>query len=194
MTEPKPPLRSYAHVRDPVSREVLKFEHIPADSPWSYYFDANVLIEPLAQHTPTWPDPPFEGAVLLASAGALHWRDDRPLEEVRAARWAEIKAQRQALDAAPIEVDGILIDADERSRIDVMGAVVAMQLTGEATRPWRCSDNQMRTLTAAQIQQVGIAIANRRQALIETSDALAQQIQAAATVAAVSAVAWPAPA
>lgn len=139
-----------------------------------------------------WPTPPFDGAVLVWRDGALAWADHRPVEEARAARWAEIKAHRAALDTAPIEVDGIRIDADERSRIDVMGAVVAMQLTGETFRAWRCSDNVMRVLTADQIQRAGIAIANRRQELIEISDGLARQIEAAASADEVRTVDWPA--
>lgn len=152
---------------------------------------AGLSIVHLGQVLPCWPEPPFSGAELRWSAGALAWHDPRPIEAVRAEQWAAIKAHRAELDAQPVEVDGVQLDGDERSRIDILGAVVAMQIKGETSRAWRCSDNAMRLLTLEQIQQAGIAIADRRQALIETSDALFQQIAQAQTSEEVRAIFWP---
>lgn len=114
-----------------------------------------------------------------------------PLARARALRWAEIKAQRQLKDHAPMALRDFEVDADAGSRMDLMGAVMAMQITGQATRLWRCTDNVMRELKVQDLVTVGTAVAARRQALIETSDVLYQQIQAAETVEAVRAVVWP---
>lgn len=74
-----------------------------------------------------------------------------------------------------------------------MGALMAMQITGQVERAWRCSDNVMRTLTLDQITRAGIAVSDRRQALIDISDTLSQAIAAAQTAEEVAAIEWPAP-
>ena len=137
------------------------------------------------------PHPGHDGVHLRLRDGALRWEDTRDLEERRAARWASLKAYRQELDEQPIAVGDFAIDGDAQSRQDIMGAVMAMQLTGQTERPWRCADNVMRPLTFADLVAAGTAIAARRQHLIEVSDQLWQQLQAAATVAEVDAVTWP---
>ncbi|WP_067070441.1 DUF4376 domain-containing protein [Roseateles chitosanitabidus] len=126
---------------------------------------------------------PFAGASVAPLAGDL--------DGARARQWALVKQTRDSLDAQPVAVDGIQLDADPSSRVDILGAIMAMQLGNETERVWRCTDNVMRTLTLDQLVRAGRAVAARRQALIEQSDALAQQIQNAQTVEAVTAVVWP---
>ncbi|TXI23124.1 MAG: DUF4376 domain-containing protein [Roseateles sp.] len=118
--------------------------------------------------------------------------DDADLDQARSRRWAAIKAEREARDQAPVDHAGYQVDGDQQSRMDIMGAVLSMQATGQSSRLWRCSDNVMRELTLDDLLAVGTSIASRRQALIETSDQLYQAIQAALTVAEVEAVVWPA--
>lgn len=113
------------------------------------------------------------------------------LPGAKARRWANIKQQRDTLDAEPVPLRDFFIDADESSRMDLMGAVMAAQFSSQAARLWRCSDNVMRELSTADLIAVGQAIAARRQSLIEVSDQLYQQIQAAETVEEVDAVVWP---
>lgn len=132
---------------------------------------------------------------LVAAGGAFAGgaveptRDDLP--GARARRWANIKQTRDILDGAPITHGAFQVDGDQQSRNDIMGAVMAMQLGGPTSRLWRCADNVMRELTLADLVAIGQAIAARRQALIETSDQLWQQLQAATTTAQVEAVVWP---
>lgn len=119
--------------------------------------------------------------------------DDAELDQARSRRWAAIKAEREARDQAPVDHASYQVDGDQQSRMDIMGAVMAMQATGQSSRLWRCSDNVMRELTLADLLAVGCAIAARRQALIEISDQLYQAILAAQTTAEVDAVVWPDP-
>jgi hypothetical protein len=139
-----------------------------------------------------WPTPPAPGLRLRQVNGSLIWQDPRTLEQVRSAHWAALKAARAAKDYAPITIDGIELDTADASRMDFMGAIMSMQITGQASRPWRCSDNTMRDLTLAQIMSAGIGIADRRSALIGVSDVLYQQVNAAQSIADVLAIEWPA--
>jgi hypothetical protein len=150
------------------------------------------LYMPLVEELAGVPDPPFPGAVWSWRDGP-YWHDPRSVDEARADRWAAIKERRHELDNAPFQHGGFSVDADVGSRTDVMGALMAMQLTGQTSRLWRCADNIMRELTLADLIAIGTGIAARRQALIETSDALYQQMQTAQTAEAVNAVGWPEP-
>lgn len=128
---------------------------------------------------------PFAGGSIVAPVTGL--------AAARVRQWARIKQTRVVLDAQPIAVEGFSLEADERSCMNIIGAIMEMQLTGQTERLWRCSDNVMRTLTFAQITAAGTAIAARRQQLIEVSDGLYQQIfdPALQTVEAVESVVWP---
>lgn len=137
----------------------------------------------------------FEQAALAVqdlAGGTVEVDGDTDLAAAQVRRWAKLKQERDALDFAPISHADFEIDADQQARLDIMGAIMAMQAAGQSTRLWRCSDNQMRELSLSDLLAVGTAIAARRQHLIETSDALWQQLQAAQTVEEVEAVAWPA--
>lgn len=128
--------------------------------------------------------PEFVGASRVGTTGAA-------IDAAKRRRWALFKARRQELDESPMPLRDFHVDADASSRQDLMGAIMAMQLTGETSRVWRCSDNVMRELSFSDIVTVGVGIAARRQTLIETSDTLYQQIQSATTVEEVEAVTWP---
>lgn len=126
---------------------------------------------------------PWEGGTVVPTMA--------PLEEAKVRRWALIKLQREERDNSPIPHNGFEVDADASSRLDILGAITAMQLGGATSRLWRCTDNVMRELTLADISAIGQAIAARRQALIETSAGLYHAIQAAQTVAQLEVISWP---
>ena len=128
--------------------------------------------------------PELAGGERLADA-------DGTVPTARARKWVAIKARREQLDEASIAIEDFAIDADSSSRLDVMGAIMAMQLSSQGSRMWRCSDNVMRSLSLSQLIGAGTAIAARRQTLIEVSDALYQQIQAAQTLEQIEAINWP---
>ena len=137
----------------------------------------------------------FEQAALAVEAlagGVVEAEGETDLEASKVRQWTKLKQERDARDFAPIGHADFEVDADQQSRMDIMGAVMAMQAGGQASRLWRCSDNVMRELTLADLLAVGTSIAARRQALIETSDQLWQQLHAAQTVDEVEAVVWPA--
>ncbi len=127
------------------------------------------------------------------AGGTLEADETADLDAARVRRWIKIKAERDARDTAPIEIEpGVALDGDTQSRSDILGAVVAMQLRGATEKRWRCADNVMRDLTLEQIVAAGLGIEARRQHLIEVSDGLWQALLAAQTVAQVEGVTWPA--
>lgn len=133
--------------------------------------------------------PPTSGAMWRPDLAG--WVDDSPLEQLRAARWEQIKVEREQRFYAPIEVGGIVVDADRDSVANIMGAIMEMQLTGTETRRWTLHDNTRMDLTLAQLIAIGAAIAERKEVLQNQSQDMRQLIEAAATAAEVAAVDWP---
>lgn len=131
---------------------------------------------------------PFVGGSIVAAVTGL--------DAARVRQWARIKQAREILNLSALEIDGIAVDGDERSRQNILGAIVDMQLTDMTSRNWICADNVSRELTAAQLIAFGTGLAARTQALVETSYQLRGEIfdPAKTTVEAVEAVVWPVPA
>lgn len=120
------------------------------------------------------------------------WVDQRSLSDIQDRKWEAIKAAREAMKNSPIEVGGITVDSDAKSRENIMGAVLEMQATGRTSRTWTLADNTRQTLTLSQLVSIGAAIADRTETLQNLSQDLRQEIYAATTPAEVEAVAWPA--
>ncbi len=121
------------------------------------------------------------------------WKDPTSLYAYKAEKWEKLKAKRKELDSRPIPVNDFFINTDGDSVINIIGAVLGMQLSGELTKLWRCHDNVMRTLSFQDLAQIGLDISNRRQTLIEISDNLYQQLMAETvdTKEKVDAITWP---
>lgn len=117
--------------------------------------------------------------------------DTRSLETQRRDAWVQIKAEREARMNAPITVQGLTLDADAKSRENLMGAVLEMQATGRAHRQWTLANNSRQNLTMAQLVAIGSAIADRTESLQNLSQDLREQIEAAETAEEVEAIVWP---
>lgn len=127
--------------------------------------------------------------------GAVVWVDPHTLEDRKAARWAAIKAERDSREYGGFAWDGSTFDSDAESQRRLQGAAQLAVLAQAAQQPfeiaWTLADNSVRVLDAADMIQVGAALANHVAATHYAARALRQQIEAATTAAEVEAVAWP---
>lgn len=105
--------------------------------PNMYYLDGWVAM-------PTQPSPhhTFDYAI-------KQWIDTRTLDEIKAQKWAEIKAMRDQLEFGGFEFEGNIYDSDQVSQGRIMGAVIA-----GADQVWTLADNNTVELTAVQLQQL----------------------------------------
>lgn len=128
--------------------------------------------------------PLYGGTVVAAVTG---------IEAARVRQWARLKQTRELLDAQSLEIDGIAINADERSCQKLFRAILDMQFSGQAARKWVCADDLERELTAAQLAAFGAAIVARTQSLVEISFALRAQVfdPLKTTTQEIEAVVWP---
>ena len=81
------------------------------------------------------------------------WIDPRTLDEIKAQKWAEIKAMRDQLEFGGFEFDGGIYDSDQVSQGRIMGAAAA-----GLDQVWTLADNTTVELSASQLQQLYAAL------------------------------------
>lgn len=81
------------------------------------------------------------------------WIDPRTLDEIKAQKWAEIKAMRDRLEFGGFEFEGNIYDSNQVSQGRIMGAAAA-----GLDQVWTLADNSTVNLTASQLQQLYAAL------------------------------------
>lgn len=109
------------------------------------------------------------------------------LEEVKEAKIAALKEDRDRLEVEDIRVDGHVYDYDEKARERINNAIIALQASGTSIL-WTLADNDSVLVTAQDLIAVVSAVAVRSNALhIAYRDAKAK-VNAAMTAEEVNAV------
>lgn len=121
------------------------------------------------------------------------WVDPRSIDALRAARWEGIKSDRARAEAAPLEFDGHVFDADAASQAKIAGAVQMASLAGGSFAiDWTLADNTTVTLSAASMVGLGIALGTRSAQVYAIARGLRTQVEAATTREQLDAIVWPA--
>lgn len=95
-----------------------------------------------------------EGATLKAP--------ERTLDEVKAAKIAELKTERDSREVEPITYQGYSFDYDSKARERINAAIVALEVAGaSATLTWTTADNKDVSVTATDLRGVLTAVAVR---------------------------------
>ena len=118
------------------------------------------------------------------------WIDPRTLQDLKDAKWKEIKAARSTAEYGGFTWDVSTFDSDQISQGRITGAVTLAQMNSAFTIGWTLADNTVRTLSAADMILVGQALGMHVAAQFATGQALRVQIEAAATAEEVSAIVW----
>lgn len=94
----------------------------------------------------------------------LMWADRRTLDQVKAEKWEEIKAARDAAEHAGFTAGGYPYDSDAVSQQRITGAVtmamLAMQAGQAFSIDWTIADNRTLPLSASDMIAVGLALGN----------------------------------
>lgn len=101
-----------------------------------------------------WVDmPPQPSTYHVFDYDLKDWVDPRTIDEIKARKWAEIKAMRDQLEFGGFEFEGGIYDSDQVSQGRIMGAAVA-----SIDQVWSLADNSTVELTAMQLQQLYAAL------------------------------------
>lgn len=112
-----------------------------------------------------------------------------PLEDVQAAKIAELKTIRDNKEVEPIRTDKGLFDYDDKARDRIQAAIIALNAGGHID--WTLADNTNVTVTNLDLENVVRAVAVRSNTLHVIYRQLKEQVMAAETNEEVEAVVWP---
>ncbi len=117
------------------------------------------------------------------------------LDELKTAKLADFKNQRDRLEVEPIEYNGNSFDYDEKARDRINAAIIALdmqtQLTGkEASLSWTTADNTEAVVTANDLRGVIATVAVRSNALHVKYRELKELVEAAETAEDLEAIVW----
>lgn len=111
------------------------------------------------------------------------------LQEIKAGKIAELKAQRDSKEVDPITYNGNRYDYDDKARERINAAIIALDVQGaDASIDWTTADNQDVKVTANDLRMVIAAVAVRSNALHMAYRKAKAQVEAATTAAEVETV------
>ena len=117
----------------------------------------------------------------------------KPLNEIKAEKRAEINGDRDnARKTEGAEYDGDIFDIDEVSQSNILAQIKVAEIIGDhnATYNYRSKTNTDHLLTLAQLQELGLAIAVKVNAIYVKSWDLKAQVDKATTAEEVEAIKW----
>jgi hypothetical protein len=124
----------------------------------------------------------------------MAWQDLRSLDEKRAAKWAEIKAARDAAEFGGFSVNGWVYDSDAISQSRIQGAVQLAGLAKAANGPffinWTLANNSVTSLDTDGMLAVGTALAQHVSSVHNKARNLRMRINGASTPAELDSVSW----
>lgn len=111
------------------------------------------------------------------------------LQEIKPAKIAELKAERDTREVEPINYNGHSFDYDDKARERISAAIIALELQGEgATIEWTTADNQDVKVTVYDLRAIVAAVAVRSNALHIAYRKAKARVEAAVTADEVKAV------
>lgn len=123
------------------------------------------------------------------------WVDGRSLAQHKAAKRAEIKAERDKRELYPIGYGNAMLDADLTALRRLTGAISvaksAIASNVPFTQNWTTATNSVIVLEAIDFVNIELAIAARTATLFDIARNLQAQIESATTVAEVENIQWP---
>ena len=113
-----------------------------------------------------------------------------PLEDVKAAKIAELKGIRDAKELEPVQYIDHVYDFDTKSFDRINAAIIALDQT-HGTIGWTCADNQVVEVNADSLRGVIASAAVRSNTLHVIYRELKEAVNAATTAEEVESINWP---
>lgn len=134
-----------------------------------------------------------DGEYLIADDGSVYPKpaptDAELLAVAKPAKIAELKAERNAREVAPVTYNGNSYDYDDKARERINAAIIALDVQGAGISiNWTTADNTKVKVTAQDLRRVIAVVAQRSNALHVAYRAAKDKVEAATTVAEVEAV------
>lgn len=116
--------------------------------------------------------------------GAMLTAPERTLDEVKAAKIAELKAERDSKEVKPITYNGNSYDYDDKARERINAAIIALEVAGaSASLIWTTADNQDVKVTASDLRAIIAQVALRSDKLHTAYRKAKEKVETAITKA-----------
>lgn len=131
---------------------------------------------------------PFTGGLILVGL--------TPLNQAKARKWAQVKAEYDTRNYAPLTVPGIgTFDADEQSQVSIKDVVLAANNLSDDSLdieiPFTLYDNSIFLITTlGQAKSMGYALMGRQLALRARRNGMREEIEEAETQQELDAIIW----
>lgn len=113
------------------------------------------------------------------------------IDELKAAKIAALKAQRDVAEVEPIAYNGNSFDYDDKARDRINAAIIALSLQGEgASIDWTTADNADTPVTANDLKMIIAAVAVRSNKLHAAYRVAKEKVEEATTATDVEAVSF----
>lgn len=127
----------------------------------------------------------------LGCLGVVIGEAEELLENVRAHKIFELKAERDNKEVEPITYNGNSYDYDSKARERINAAIIALDQQGaDAAIAWTTADDNDVTVTAVDLRAVIAAVAMRSNALHVKYRTLKHQVQECKTTEELEAIKW----
>lgn len=123
----------------------------------------------------------------------LGYAPEKPLDELKQEKHNEINNSReQARKTEGVLYNDDLFDIDETSQSNILAQIKVAELlkNSEATYTYRSKTNQNHSFTVTQLQELGLAIAQKVNEIYQKSWDLKSQVDAAETEEEIKNIAW----
>lgn len=136
-----------------------------------------------------WDEPELkEGYTPYLRNGKWELVADPTLDEVKTAKVAELKEQRDAQEVEPITYNGYKFDYDTKARERISAAIVALDMQPGSQIYWTTADNKEALVSADNLRAIVAAVATRSNNLHTAYRTAKAKVEAAKTKAEVEAV------
>lgn len=121
--------------------------------------------------------------------GATLMPPEQTVDELKEAKKASLKAERDQKEVLPIEYDGNSFDYDDKARERINAAIIALDVQGaDASIDWTTATNADVKVTATDLRAIVAAVAVRSNALHIAYRKAKTQVEQATTIAEVEAI------
>lgn len=111
------------------------------------------------------------------------------LEEIKTAKIAELKAERDSKEVEPINYQGYSFDYDSKARDRISAAIIALEVAGaSAALTWTTADNQDVKVTASDLRGIIAQVALRSDKLHTAYRKAKEKVESATTKEEVEAI------
>jgi hypothetical protein len=168
------------------AQEVCSSEQNAIEVPYGVADDTHYIDNGVATLYPPRPLP-----VSTWDSTSKTWVDPRTLADFKKAKVAEMKAARGAFALGTFQAAGFVFASDASSQTRIMLGFTKAQLQGAGfSEQWLLADGSVRTLTAANMQTLILALWDHIKLADTTLYTRTQQIAAAQTIPDVQSIVW----